>query len=365
MSHIDVDAIADIARGAAILGAGGGGDPYLGSLLAERVIEQTGPVELVRLGDLPDDAVLLPVAIMGAPTVIVEKPPAGGEFAAAVAAVAASYGATVTHIACLEAGGLNSMMPLLCAAETGLPLVDGDGMGRAFPELQMVLATLDGISTTPMAMVDDKGNTVVLNTVDNAWAERLARSATVDMGCGACIALYPMTGREAKTALVPGTVSLARRLGQVVTTARQDHRDPAGAIVSEMDGRMLFRGKVTDVERRTQDGFARGEAQLAGINEDSGHTMTLCFQNEHLVATRDGDVVASVPDLICVLDSDTGEPVTTESLRYGFRVTVAGLPCHPRWRSAEGLELVGPAYFGYDHDYVPVEDLAGKGMSHV
>ena len=65
-------------------------------------------------------------------------------------------------------------------------------------------------------------------------------------------------------------------------------------------------------------------------------------------------VVTSVPDLICVLDADTGEPVTTESMRYGYRVAVVGLPCHDRWRTPEGLAIVGPGYFGYDHDYEPV-----------
>ncbi|WP_020501390.1 DUF917 domain-containing protein [Sciscionella marina] len=357
MNHIDANAIADIARGAAVLGAGGGGDPHLGALMAERAITDSGPVRTVGLPDLPEDAVVLPVAIMGAPTVIVEKPPAGGEFAQAVRAVQTAYGSTITHIACFEAGGLNSMMPLVCAAETNLPLIDGDGMGRAFPELQMVLATLDGISTTPMAMVDDKGNTVLLDTVDNAWAEQLARSATVEMGCGACIALYPMTGREARKALVPDTVSLAGRLGRLLRATRGDHRDPVEALITETDGVILFHGRVTDVRRRTKAGFARGQAEIQGTGPDTGASMTLHFQNEHLLATRDGAVVASVPDLICVLEADTGEPITTEAMRYGFRVTVIGLPCHPRWRSPAGLALVGPSYFGYEHEYVPLDRL--------
>ena len=78
-------------------------------------------------------------------------------------------------------------------------------------------------------------------------------------------------------------------------------------------------------------------------------------QNEHLVARLDGEIAASVPDLIIMLDSETGEPITTEEMRYGFRVTVIAAPCDPRWRTPEGLELVGPRYFGYDIDYVPIE----------
>ncbi|MGW4421032.1 DUF917 domain-containing protein [Streptosporangium sp. NPDC004631] len=357
---IGVADLSDIARGAAILGTGGGGDPYLGRLLAERVLRERGPVSLVAPADVPDDAVVVMTGIMGAPTVIVEKPPAGPEFRNALESLQAVLGRTVTHVACLEAGGLNSMTPIVTAAETGLPLIDGDGMGRAFPELQMVLPTLDGISTSPMAMSDEKGNSVVLRTVDNGWSERLARSATADMGCSASIALYPMSGEQARSALVPDTLTLARRLGEIVRICRERHSDAARAVAAEMDGAVLFTGKVADVERRTEGGFARGEATLLGLGGDDGARLTLSFQNEHLLARRDGRVVASVPDLICVLNADTGEPVTTEAMRYGFRVVVLGLPCHPRWRSAAGLALVGPRYFGYDHEFVPVEELAAR-----
>src|SRR5215471_15332183 len=73
-------------------------------------------------------------------------------------------------------------------------------------------------------------------------------------------------------------------------------------------------------------------------------SLLLRFQNENLVAIRDGDMVASVPDLIVVVSSDMCEPITTEELRYGFRVTVLAAPCDARWRTPKGLELVDPRY---------------------
>jgi uncharacterized protein len=151
--------------------------------------------------------------------------------------------------------------------------------------------------------------------------------------------------------MVAGTLSRAEQLGAVVARARAAHADPVAAAAEELSGRLLFTGKVTDIARRTTSGFARGTAALSG----DGSTLELEFQNEHLVARRDGKVVASVPDLICVLDTDTGEPVTTEALRYGLRVSVLGVPCDARWRTPQGLALVGPGYFGYDHEYQPVE----------
>ena len=65
------------------------------------------------------------------------------------------------------------------------------------------------------------------------------------------------------------------------------------------------------------------------------------------------------PDLIAVLDSETGEPITTEALRYGMRVAVIAIPCAPQWREPAALELVHPRTFGYDVDYVPVEERYG------
>ena len=83
--------------------------------------------------------------------------------------------------------------------------------------------------------------------------------------------------------------------------------------------------------------------------------MTIDFQNENLVARVDGEVTCMVPDLICVVDSERGEPITTELMRYGFRVTVLGFLAPALWTTPEGLRVVGPRAFGYDLDYTPLE----------
>jgi len=88
--------------------------------------------------------------------------------------------------------------------------------------------------------------------------------------------------------------------------------------------------------------------------------MTVSFQNENLVAWLDGEVVAAVPDLITIIDAETGDAITTERLRYGFRVIVLGIPCDEKWRTPAGVELGGPRHFGYDFDFVPLEQLAAR-----
>ena len=350
MREIDLGDIDDIARGAGILGTGGGGDPYLGRLLAEAAVTRHGPVALVGIGEVAPDAVVVPVAMLGAPTVSQEKLPNGAETLAALRALEQATDTRATHLVPIEIGGMNSLIPLALAAETGLPVVDGDAMGRAFPEAQMVLPTLAGIPTSPMAVADDKGNTLVLRTATNLWAERLARAVCVATGCSVFTADTVMTGAQLRDGLVDGTITLAQRLGATVRAARAGHADPAAAVAEVVGGVRLATGKVTDVHRATTGGFARGTATIAGPDAE----LRLSFQNEFLLAERDGEVVATTPDLISVLETDTGEPITTEAMRYGNRVTVLGIPADPRWTTPAGLDLVGPRYFGYGTDYRPL-----------
>jgi uncharacterized protein len=131
----------------------------------------------------------------------------GDEALAALRALEEYLGRKADYLICIEAGGLNSTIPFAVAAATGLPLLDGDGMGRAFPELQMVSLTLHDIAATPMVIADDKGNSGVLNAISNLWTERLARPVTVEMGGAALVALYPMTGAQMKKGLLHGTLS--------------------------------------------------------------------------------------------------------------------------------------------------------------
>lgn len=348
----------DFATGATVLGTGGGGDPYIGKLMAEQAIETHGPVELIDPRDVPDDALVVPSAMLGAPTVMVEKLPRGTEAIAAFEALEAKLGEQAYATMSIEAGGLNSTVPIAVAAALGIPLVDADGMGRAFPEVQMVTLTMGGIDATPMSIADEKGNTVFTDTVDNEWAEKFARSTSIEMGGSCMIGTYAHTGSQLRKHAILDSMSLARDIGEAIRSAKERSADPVVELLDLTDGYEIFQGKITDVERRTEGGFAMGEAHIDGVNACEGRELTLEIQNENLVA-RDSErgIVASVPDLITVLDAETGDPITTEGLKYGQRVRVVGMPCDEKWRTEEGLELVGPRYFDYGIDYEPIESL--------
>ncbi len=352
------DNLEDLALGAGVLGTGGGGDPYLGKLMAREAVRAHGPVKLIDLDELNENDLVVPTAMMGAPTVLIEKLPSGAEIVNTLHSVEKFMGRPAAATMSLEIGGMNSIIPVTVAASLGLPLLDADAMGRAFPEIQMVTYTIHGISATPMAMADEKGNSAALQTINNTWTETFARTLTIAMGATAMIALYPATAGQLRQAAITGSISLAERIGQTIRQTRAAHGDVVAAVREAAGAFELFRGKITDIARQTVAGFARGEATLAGIEGYSGDSLKIQFQNEFLIALRNERVVASVPDLITILDAETGEPVTTEKIRYGFRVVVLGIPSHPQWRTTAGLALVGPRYFGYDVDFVPVETRA-------
>jgi DUF917 family protein len=358
---IDAEDLEYVAIGATILGTGGGGDPFVGKLMAQQAIRECGPVTLLAADEVDDDALVLPSAMMGAPTVMLEKIPEGGECLRALRAVERRLGRRAQATSPIECGGVNSMIPFVVAARTGLPVLDGDGMGRAFPELQMETFHVYGLPGCPAAVTDERGAVTLIETEDNVRLEWLARGVTIRMGGHAHLVDYPMTGRDYKRTAVRGTVTMAYEIGRAVREARQLGLHPVDAVcqatrhTSYGQGIPLFRGKVIDVERRTREGFAVGRARVYGLGPDLGRELEIRFQNENLIALVNEEPVATVPDLISVLDSETGFAVTTERLRYGQRVTVIGIPTPEIMRTERALQVWGPSAFGYDLPFLPLE----------
>lgn len=366
MRTIGIKEVEDIALGAALLGAGGGGDPYVGKLVAVGAIKECGPVTLLDPMEVPDDALVVPIAMMGAPTVLGEKGIGGKEYQTLYNMVSRFFGKKIYAFMPIEAGGVNSMLPIAACARLGLPMVDADGMGRAFPELQMVTFTIGGISASPMALTDEKGNSVIFETITNQWTEELARAVTMSCGGSVSVSLYPLTGAQMKQYAVKNIVTRSQQLGEAIRTVKDcTDQTPEEHFLNFSEGFRLFRGKIADVLRETRGAFNFGRVMLEGIGEYRGQNACVEFQNENLTAEVNGEILATTPDLICLVDTQTFAPVTTDALKYGKRVLVVGLKCFAMWRTPEGLALVGPRYFGCDTDYIPLEERCKGGKDHV
>jgi DUF917 family protein len=353
---LDPDALRALARGCAVLGAGGGGDTYLALLQALQATEDFGPAHLVDVDELPDDALIMPCGGIGATMVSIEKIENGDEGERLRDHLQYLTGRPVAALMAGEIGGGNGVLPATWASRMGLPLVDADGMGRAFPEVPQVTMQLAGISPSPAVMTDERGNLVVFQAISGHWMERLERAAAVEFGGSASSTEFSLTAAQARTATVRNSVSLAIRIGEAVTDVTGS---PVAALIAEIGAFQLVTGKVSDVDRRVTSGFVRGSVVVEGLGEDAGRLIRLELQNENLVALERGRILASVPDLISVLDSETADAIPTERIRYGQRVVVIAFPCDPVWRTDRGVAATGPRAFGYDFNYVPVEELAG------
>ncbi len=361
LKQVTLEDIQPIAVGAGILGTGGGGSPYLDSLHLRNVLNEMGPQTVMSPDDLAEDATVAVAGFIGAPTASIEKMQEGTELLRGIRLLEKHLGKKLDAIGIAEIGGGNAIGPLIAGRQAGIPTLDGDGMGRAFPELQMATFIFNGGSkTAPFAMVDAGENSVFFPyTKDDVWAERLARVQATSMGATAGLVCNVMTGKQFSSSCVPYTLTLAHALGNKVLESQRLGAENIPQIIADMlSGVVLFRGKLSDVNRRIVKGFTRGTLNMEGFGETPGK-LFIEFQNEFLIAYLNGEVVATVPDLISIVDLETGEPISTELLRYGMRVAVIAAPAPAGLKTQRGLQVVGPQAFGYD---VPFQPMAGGSI---
>ncbi len=355
---IGADDLDALALGSVFLATGGGGDPYIPKLITARALEEFGPATIIAADDLADDAFVCAIGSVGAPTVSLELLPSIDEAAGALCAFEEHLGRKVDALAAFEIGGGNSLIPLLAAASRNIPMIDGDGMGRALPEAQMMTYAMAGIAPTPSVSYDYRGNVRHFDCPDPLEYEGIIRACAVESGGMITTVEHPMTGAKCKSAIIPGTLSFALQLGHLL----EQNRGPAQAIAAPLadlfEGtiygpcRMVFAGKVSTKSSRVVGGYDVGEA-IVEPQDGGGEPMTITIKNEYLLAQIGEEIVASVPDLIVIVDAETSIPINAERLRYGQRIAVFAIGAPGVYQTPEALTVVGPRYFGFDHDYVP------------
>lgn len=360
MRKINTKDIEYIAMGSTVLGTGGGGDPYIGKLLVKEAINKYGKVSLIDATELKDDALVVPIAAFGAPMILVEKLFSGDEFIKAFEMMESYLGRKIDAVMPAEAGGLNGVIPFSIAAQKQIPLVDADGMGRAFPRLEMVTFTLHDIPISPITQADEKGNKNVYHTIDNTWGETLVGATAIQMGGSCAIGCYPMSGSQVKKAAVHGIVSYAQTLGEAILNAKEQNLNPLDSLMEKAKAIKLFAGKISNVTIKTEGRWNKGICEIMGLGENQGSNMELDFQNEFLMAKKNDEPVAITPDLIVLIDAENAQPITAETIQYGTRVVVLGMKSDKQWRTPKGIELGGPKKFGYKEKYVPIEELNKK-----
>ncbi|MGW5649108.1 DUF917 domain-containing protein [Saccharopolyspora sp. NPDC003752] len=336
---IDAGLIVDFARGCAVLGSGGGGATTVASLVAEQAVAECGPVRLILPAELAPETLVMPVSTIGSPTVAAERIGSTREAAHLRDQVERIHRRPVGAVLPSEIGGMNGLVALSFAARLGLPLLDADAMGRAFPRMDQTVLELAGVSPVPAVLADEQGRTLVIDHVDGRWLERLARAAVDAFGGQATSSDYPLTAEQAARHAVAGSVTRAMTVGAALSDG-VDPRRASGAGI-----RVLATAKVAEL-RHPDD--ASTEVLVEGLGSDAGRLLRIEARTEYLAVFAEGAPLAVVPEVIAVLDSRTAEPIPVNDLRYGLRVCVVSLDCAPIWRTPAGMRLGGPEAFGLE-----------------
>ena len=361
ISSEDLD---DLTLGAVFLATGGGGDPYLIKLLTKAVLDKYGAVELLSPNDIDEQAVVVAVGDVGAPTVGLELLPSLGASSDALQAYQEGIGKKIDAVASFEIGGGNSLTPIAAAAKLGLPVIDGDGMGRALPEAQMMTYSIAGVKPIPALAHDYRGEVTWLTQSDPLAYEEEVRAIAMDSGGMITTVEHPMSGLELKQSVVAGTLSFSMQLGALLREKRGnvvDILEPLKRLFEASiygECRLLYTGKVIDKSTRVIGGFDVGHASIQAFDRDSGNSqanLELSIKNEYLMAKLGEETLASVPDLLVILDYETSEPINCERLRYGQRVAVLAIGCPQQYRTEQALKVVSPRNFGFEEDYIPLE----------
>ncbi len=302
MKTISAADILDISVGSVFLATGGGGDPWVSRMLAEQVLTDRGPVQLIGPEALPDGARVVALGGVGAPTASLELLPSLEDPAIAVRAFERELNVTVDALVSFEVGGGNSLVPIQAAALLDLPVIDGDGMGRALPEAQMMTFALAGIPPTPALALDYRGETKLFQSLDGEQYEPIIRAWAHSHGGMITTVEHLMTREDVASAIVPKTISFAAALGQVIRR-HEGHLKPLLREVSQLFDESLYgsvhplcTGKIVGLEQSIQGGYDIGRVHLESFNTNT--SFELLIKNEFIQLSQGDTVLATVPDLI-------------------------------------------------------------------
>ncbi|CUM65848.1 uncharacterized protein PRCAT00003497001 [Priceomyces carsonii] len=374
LSTLDIEFI---RIGSYILGCGGGGDPYTKALQTKKMIESGLVIKVVDIDGIPgifespNELLTVPLAACGSPTVISEQLQ-GHEFLHAFKTLIRHSNLKPNAVIPLEIGGSNGFQAFLLSGlyEYDLKVVDADLMGRAYPMIWQISPVLykDVLGYSNIfqnsSLSDGNGNDFLLSNVKSElYAEKIIRATLSEVGSYVGMATSPLKYEELKKFSIRNSISLAWRIGRAVTLAKDSRNLDTvpefiiNAIGGSDYGRLIFSGKIVGLEKKLIKGHLYGEVVIEEFNSSKSEDkkkLVIPFKNENLFCkyehTPCTEIIASVPELITVIDSETGEAIGTPDYRYGLSCFVIVMAPNQIWTSSKNaLRIGGPEAFGFDH----------------
>lgn len=367
----------DLLVGSEILGTGGGGSVDDAQEMIKTLYdEQSLEFNLIDPTELPDDELVAIVSMLGGGVSEKER----GEFASYLKSSESIFSHRpllnaikemstylrkdfYAYVPC-EIGPANTILPMYIGALTGKPCVDGDACGRSKPELPISTTALHGIPCAPMGVVSPCLDFIIVKkAVDDYRAERLTRYLARASGGAVGVVRSIAKGRDYKQAIIPNSITRSIAIGRAIREARERNQNPVEAFMEVTeDAYNVFRGKVKSWTKDEKEGFISGIIEIDGIEQFKGDRLKIWYKNEYLISWKNGKPYVMCPDSICVVDTRTCRGLSNwaEKLsdNLGKDVTVFGLKAADIWRTHKGLEMFSPKYFGFNIEYIPLEQVA-------
>lgn len=371
----DSESVANLCWGLTFFGTGGGGRIEAGLDLLAPIVASGGSLTLTDPAELADDALICWAVIVGGKDP--DDPPSQKELnqagltheaypaivprlAAAVRELEAYTGKTVDALVSLELSSAATSATIMTARDLGIRVLDCDFVGRAIPELSLTKLELLNHTPTPVVMLDRWGNrTIIKSAVGTPMVDRLGRMlsrAAYGRGIATVGNLMPLG--EARHAFIRGSLHKAIEVGAALRWGATigDGMAKLRPLMDVTNGVVLAQGEVTAVNWRDTQPYTFRELSYR-IAQPHGATVSnieIWVKNEHHVVWRDGQVIATSPDIVVILDVTTNRPLTTlGEVTPGLRVVVFAMNAlDPAWHTPEGEALLGPLHFGFDFDAV-------------
>lgn len=360
----------DLITGLKFFGTGGGGSARDGLRLLQQEVDEGRAIRWVDVESIPDDAWTVRVSNTGSAAGESEddrqkrhdlglgEPTETRNHGQALKELSKYTGRTIDTLIPPELGARNTSVTLALGAYLGLQVADADYAGRAIPELANTTPCVLGYSICPIAAVDRWGNTCIIKKAQGyRVAERFARHMAMASFGYTGLAGFLLDGRTAKKAAIAGTLTESLELGHAIRRAGEKGEDPVAEIVTCTGGSVIFTGEIRRTEASNHDGFLWGEYFIEGDRDFKGKTLKVWFKNENLVSWLDGKPYVTCPDLISLVETGAGLPLSNTEVTVGQKVVAVAVKARAVYRTPEGLRVLSPKSFGFPMDYRPLEEI--------
>jgi len=348
----NIEDLKDFILGTTILATGGGGSPEMGYELLKELYER---VSFIKLHELSSEDFVVSPYFIGSMGSLEERNQREtlNLVRRAFSLLENRISRKISAVVSSEIGGGNTAIALFVAALLDVPVIDGDLMGRAGPELHQSTAHIFNKSVTPSVIVTKTGNSVLIESISSIDDyENIARYVAFLANGSGFVIDTPLSGDDAKQVIIEGTLSLCFELGKEIRKSKESGNNPLIAILNKLNGFKIFEGYVSNVQLKNTGKFLEGNISI----KNNETTLDILVKNEYIYASIANKPIVMPPDPIVLLDSNYN-PILTNRIKESEFVYVIAWRAPQVWRTPKGLELFGPRHFGINHDYIPVEKL--------